>query len=78
MTFLDCISWLLPAQRTTARALAGEIKVRIGDNERGGISLYPANAEALNLFGSHEPTGNFATPADARKRIAWNCWSEDR
>jgi len=77
MTFLDTIAWLLPAQRTAERAQAGEVKVRIGKNERGGCSLYPANAAALALFGSHEPTGNFATPADARRRISWNCWTEE-
>lgn len=76
MTFIDCIAWLLPAQRTAARALAGEVKVWIAPNERGGFSLFPANGAALELFGSHEPTGNFASAADARRRLDWNCWTE--
>lgn len=74
--FLDSLAWLVPAARTRAQALAGEVKVRIAPNEFGGLSLFPANAEALRILGGHEPTGNFATHADARRRIAWNCWTE--
>ncbi len=54
----------------------GEIEVRIAPNAFGGLSLFPANDAARDLFGGDEPTGNFATHADARKRVAWNCWKE--
>lgn len=53
---------------------AGEILVRIAPNPWGGISLYPVNPAAWELMGGDEPTGNFATEADARKRAAWNAW----
>jgi hypothetical protein len=50
------------------------ILVRIGPNPWGGVSLYPANPAARELLGGDEPTGNFGTEADARKRAAWNAW----
>lgn len=74
--FIDTLAWLIPPARTRAQAVAAEVKVRIRANPWGGLSLYPANGEALRILGGHEPTGNFATHADARRRIAWNCWTE--
>lgn len=70
--FSRFLRFLLPE----AAPLAGPVLVRIGRNAWGGFSLFPANAAARDLMGGDEPTGNFATEADARKRIAWNCWDE--
>lgn len=66
------LRFLLPE----ASVLAGPVLVRIAPNPWGGLSLYPANDAARELMGGEEPTGNFGTEADARKRIAWNCWEE--
>lgn len=64
-------AWLNPA--ADVASIMGEICVRIAGNARGGVSLFPANPAAVALMGEGE-TGNFATPADARKRAAWNAW----
>ncbi len=59
-----------------APVLAGPVLVRIAPNPWGGVSLYPANDAARDLMGGDQPTGNFASEADARRRVAWNCWEE--
>lgn len=53
---------------------AGAVQVRIAPNPWGGLSLYPVNDLARTLMGGDEPTGNFPTEADARKRATWNAW----
>lgn len=71
--------WLrhvLGVPATIAIATDTQVLVRIGPNPWGGTSLYPVNDYARQLMGGDEATGNFATEADARQRIAWNCWQE--
>lgn len=59
--------------RVCADVLPETILVRVGENGRGGWSLFPVNEPARALMGDGE-TGNFATPTDARRRAACNCW----
>ena len=73
--FIDSLVWLIPPARVAAQAAATEVKVRIAPNDFGSLSLYPANAEALRVLGGSAPTGKFPTHADARRRLAQNCWT---
>jgi len=68
--------WLPAAEREAALAPVPSIVVRIGENERGGFSIYAVSPEARTLFGGAGPCGNFATYADAWRRAHCdNCWS---
>lgn len=65
--------------------VAGEIIVRVDENDRGGFSIFPVNEAAVRLFSGpcEQPraverleAGNFGTYADAYKRAARdNCWT---
>lgn len=68
--------WLPAAERDAALAPVPSIVVRIGENERGGFSIYAVSAEARTLFGGVGPCGNFGTYADAFTRAHRdNCWT---
>lgn len=66
--------------RSLFATYGGEVEVRIGENSRGGFSIFPVNDNARRLF-SADPdgaceAGNFGTYADAYKRAARdNCWT---
>lgn len=57
--------------------VAGPVLVRVAYRAPvGGYYSYtiePANDAARELLGATD-NGSFATPADARRRAAWNCW----
>ncbi len=56
--------------------VGGEAIVRIGENTRGGFSIFPVNDVAVRLFNGDGEAGNFGTYADAYKRAARdNCWT---
>ena len=66
--------------RSLFATYGGEVVVRIGENARGGFSIYPVSDTARRLFnadsGGDAEAGNFGTYADAHKRAARdNCWT---
>jgi hypothetical protein len=57
-------------------SVGGEVEVRIAPNAFGGFSIFAVNATARQILGGDEPTGNFGTYADARRRaVGCNCWT---
>jgi hypothetical protein len=75
--------WLARLMDRLFPEVGGEIEVRIGENARGGFSIFPVNAAARELFsapGESSETaaevGNFGSYADAYRRASRdNCWT---